>query len=56
MNVYVVIKVDFGHREILEIFDTSEKADAFLSGYQARAFDGGSLAGISFYIEGWNVQ
>lgn len=56
MTVFVAIKVDFGHREILEIFNTSEKADAFLSGYQVQMVDSGSLAGITFYIDEWVVQ
>lgn len=56
MNVFVVIKVDFGHREILEIFNTSEKANIFLSDYQTQLVDSGSVAGISFYIDEWVVQ
>lgn len=56
MLVFTVVKVDFGHRQNTGTFSTLEKAQAFQAASEVELFDSGSLAGISFYIEGWNVQ
>lgn len=51
MQVFVLVKVDFPHRENVGVFDTEEKAKALQTFLELELFDSGSLAGISFYIE-----
>jgi hypothetical protein len=51
MPLYMLIKVDFGHRENVGLFDTQAKALAVQTSLELEMFDSGSLAGISFYIE-----
>lgn len=47
----MLVKVDFGHRENVGLFDTQAKAMALQTWLEIELFDSGSLAGISFYIE-----
>jgi hypothetical protein len=56
MNVFTVIKSDFGQKENMATFDTSEKASAYVSSLEIAQFDRGNLCGISFHIEEALVQ
>jgi hypothetical protein len=56
MSVFTVIKIDFGHKENVGVFSTSEKAQAFISSSVVEMFDSGNLCGISFHIEESLVQ
>ena len=56
MPLYMLIKVDFGHRQNMGLFDTQAKALAMQTSLELELFDSGSLAGISFYIEVWYAQ
>lgn len=56
MPLYMSVKVDFGHRENMGLFDTQAKALALQTSLELELFDSGSLAGISFYIEEVVVQ
>lgn len=56
MKVFIVTKIDFGYQEILEVFNTFEKAQSFRTSYELQLFDNGSLGGVSFYIEEKLVQ
>lgn len=56
MPLYMLVKVDFGHRENMGLFDTQAKAMALQTSLELELFDSGSLAGISFYIEEKFVQ
>lgn len=51
MPLYMLVKVDFGHRENMGLFDSQAKALALQTSIELELFDSGSLAGISFYIE-----
>lgn len=51
MPLYMLIKVDFGHRENVGLFDTQAKALALQTSLELELFDSGNLCGISFYIE-----
>lgn len=51
MNVFILVKVDFGHRENVGVFDTQEKAKSYQTSLELEAFDSGSLCGISYYID-----
>lgn len=51
MPLYMLVIVDFGHRENMGLFDTQAKALALQTSLELELFDSGSLAGISFYIE-----
>ena len=51
MPLYMLVKVDFGHRENMGLFDTQAKALALQTSLELELFDSGNLAGISFYIE-----
>lgn len=51
MKAYLLIKVDFGHRENLGLFDTHAKALSAQTSEELKLFDSGSLAGVSFYVE-----
>ena len=51
MPLYMLIKVDFGHRQNMGLFDSQAKALAMQTSLELELFDSGSLAGISFYIE-----
>ena len=51
MPLYMLVKVDFGHRENVGLFDSQAKALALQTSLELQLFDSGSLAGISFYIE-----
>lgn len=56
MPLYMLVKVDFGHRENIGLFDTQAKALAYQTNLELEQFDSGSLAGISFYTEEWFVK
>lgn len=56
MIIYTIIKTDFGHKQNIGTFPTLEKAQAFQSASEVELFDSGSLAGISFYIEEFQVR
>jgi len=56
MPLYMLVKVDFGHRENMGLFDTQAKALALQTSLELELFDSGSLAGISFYIEEWYTK
>lgn len=51
MPLYMLVKVDFGHRENIGLFDSQAKAMALQTSLELELFDNGSLAGISFYVE-----
>jgi hypothetical protein len=51
MPLYMLVKVDFGHKTNVGLFDTQAKAVALQTSLELELFDSGSLAGISFYIE-----
>ncbi len=51
MNVFILTKVDFGHRENVGVFDTQGKAKSYQASLELEAFDSGNLCGISFYVE-----
>lgn len=51
MIVYVLVKVDFGHREVLGVFNSQAKALALQTNLELELFDNSSLEGISFYVE-----
>lgn len=51
MPLYMLVKVDFGHRENMGLFDTQAKALALRTSLELELFDSGNLCGISFYIE-----
>jgi len=56
MTLYMLVKVDFGHRENIGLFDSMAKALAVQTSLELELFDSGSLAGISFYVEEWHVE
>ena len=56
MPLYMLVKVDFGHRENVGLFDTQAKATALQTSLELELFDSGSLVGVSFYIEEWYAQ
>ena len=56
MKAYLLVKVDFEHRENLGLFDTHAKAKALQIAEELKLFDSGSLCGISFYVEEWEVR
>lgn len=56
MNVYILVKVDFGHRENMGLFDSRAKALALQTSLELENFDGSGLCGISFEIEEWHVK
>lgn len=51
MKVFILVKVDFGHREIVDVFDTEEKARAVQASLEIATFDNCYMVGLSFYIE-----
>lgn len=51
MKVFILVKVDFGHKEIIDIFDTEDKAKAVQSALEIATFDNCYMVGLSFYIE-----
>lgn len=51
MIVYVLVKVDFGHREIIGLFNTEDKAKAYKIGSEMDLLESTGMCGISFYIE-----
>lgn len=51
MQVYMLVKTDFGHRENMGLFDSQAKALSLQTSIELELFDSGSLAGVSFYIE-----
>lgn len=51
MPLYMLVKVDFGHRENVGLFDTQAKALALQTSLELELFDSGNLCGISFYVE-----
>ena len=51
MPLYLLVKVDYGHRENLGLFDTHAKALAMQTAEELKLFDSGSLCGVSFYVE-----
>lgn len=56
MPLYMLVKVDFGHRENIGLFDTQAKALALQTSLELELFDSGSLAGISFYVEEYYIK
>lgn len=51
MPLYMLVKVDFGHRENVGLFDSRTKALATQVSLETELFDSGNLCGISFYVE-----
>lgn len=51
MPLYMLVKVDFRHREYIGVFDTQDKAKACQTALEMNAFDSNNLCGITFYIE-----
>lgn len=56
MLVFTVVKVDFSHKQNIGTFTTLEKVQAFQAASEVELFDSGSLAGVSYYIEEWDVK
>lgn len=59
MPLYMLIKVNRcaqEHRENIGLFDTQAKALAMQTAFELELFDSGSLVGISFYIEEFQVR
>ena len=56
MKTYLLVKVDFGHRENLGLFDTHAKALSAMTAEELKLFDSGNLCGISFYVEEHQVK
>lgn len=50
-KVFILVKVDFGHKTNIDVFDTQEKAKALQTSLELEAFDSGDLCGVSYYIE-----
>jgi hypothetical protein len=51
MPLYMLVKVDFGHREYMGLFDTQEKAKTCQTALELDAFDSSNLCGITFHIK-----
>lgn len=51
MSVFILVKVDFGDKASIGVFDTYDKAKAYQIGLELELFDSGNLCGVSFYIE-----
>lgn len=51
MKVFILVKVDFGHRENIVVCTTEDKALAFKMGYELYALESGNICGITYYIE-----
>ena len=51
MPLYMLVKVDFGHRENVGLFDTQAKALALQTNLELELFDSGNLCGVNFYVE-----
>lgn len=51
MKVFILVKVDFGNKEIIDVFDTEEKARAVQSSLEIASFDNCYMVGLSFYIQ-----
>jgi hypothetical protein len=56
MPLYMLVKVDFGQRENMGLFDSQAKALSLQTSLELELFDSDSLAGISFHIEEWYAQ
>lgn len=56
MPLHMLVKVDFGHRENMGLFDTKAKAMALQTSLELELLESSSLVGISFYIEEWYAQ
>lgn len=55
MKVFILVKVDFGHRENIGVFDTEDKAKAYKTGSELDILESGNACGISYYIEEFSV-
>lgn len=55
MTIYILVKSDFDRRDNIAVFDTQEKAKAYQSSLELELFDSGSLCGICFDVEEWEV-
>ena len=51
MKVFILVKVDFGNKEIIDVFDTEEKAKAAQCSLEIASFDNCYMVGLSFYIQ-----
>lgn len=56
MKVFILVKVDFGNKEIIGVFETEEKAKAVQSSLEIASFDNCYMVGLSFYIQEKFVQ
>ena len=56
MKVFILVKVDFGNKEIIDVFDTEEKARAVQASLEIASFDNCYMVGLSFYIQEKFVQ
>lgn len=56
MPLYMLVKVDYGHKTNIGLFDTQEKAKAYESSLVMEMFDSSNLCGVSFYVEEMEVQ
>lgn len=56
MIVYILVKTDFRHKTNIGVFDTHAKALAIQTAIELESFDSGSLEGISFYVEEFQVR
>jgi len=56
LKVFILVKVDFGNKEIIDVFDTEEKARAVQSSLEIASFDNCYMVGLSFYIQEKFVQ
>lgn len=51
MIVYILVRVDFGHRENVAVCSTKDEARAIKIGYELDLMEEGNACGISYYIE-----
>ena len=50
-KVFILVKVDFSNKEIVDVFDTEEKAKAVQASLESASFDNCYIVGLNFYIE-----
>lgn len=55
-KVFILVKVDFGNKEIIDVFETEEKAKAVQASLEIENFDNCYMVGLSFYIQEFFVK
>ena len=51
MQVFILVKVDFGHKENIAVCTTEDKARAIKIGFELDALESGDVCGITYHIE-----